>query len=318
MIESEISAPAFGGLSGARPGTTLNLMVFQGMQNLPLFAAQAKGFFARRGLAVDVKVAPNSDELRNGLAEGRYQIVHTAVDNGVAMADVAKVDIAAVIGGDDSFNHFYVQPDIASIPDLKGKTVIVDALDTAYAFQVYEVMKRNGLNKGDYTVKPVGATFRRLESMEKNKEDKASTLNPPFSLRADKAGLKDMGSVVKMIGPYQATAGMVLRTWAKENEDTLVKYLQGYIEGLRWGLDRANTEEATKLLADSLKLPPDMAAAGYAIVANPKTGLTWDAAFDIEGFKNVLKLRTDWTGQPTGPVEKYVDLTYYQKALSNL
>ncbi|WP_348932375.1 ABC transporter substrate-binding protein [Aquabacter sp. CN5-332] len=314
-----LASPAFEGTSGhAQVETRLNLMVFQGMQNLPLFAAQAKGFFARRNLVVDVKIAPNSDELRNGLAEGRYQIVHTAVDNGVAMSDMAKVDIAAVIGGDDSFNHFYVQPDIASIADLKGKTVIVDALNTAYAFQVYEVMKRNGLAKGDYGVKPVGATFKRLEAMEQDKEDKASTLNPPFSIRADKAGLKDTGSIVKMIGPYQATAGMVLRTWAKENEDTLVRYLQAYIEGLRWGLDPANAEETTTLLADGLKLPPDVAAAGYAIVADPKTGLTKDAAFDIEGFKNVLKLRTDWTGQPTGPVETYVDLSYYQKALAGL
>ena len=51
-------------------------MVFQGVQNLPLFAAQTKGFFAKRGLAVDMKFTPTSDELRNGLAEGRYQIVH--------------------------------------------------------------------------------------------------------------------------------------------------------------------------------------------------------------------------------------------------
>ncbi len=61
--------------------TKLTIMVFQGLQNLPLLVAQSKGFFAKRGLSVDIKIAPNSDELRNGLAEGRYQIVHTAVDN---------------------------------------------------------------------------------------------------------------------------------------------------------------------------------------------------------------------------------------------
>ncbi len=111
-----------------------------------------------------------------------------------------------MIGGDDSFNRFFVQPDIATFADLKGKAVLVDALDTAYAFQVYEVLKRNGLGKGDYEAKPVGATFKRLEAMEASKDDKASTLNPPFSLRAEQDGLKDMGSVTAMIGPYQATA----------------------------------------------------------------------------------------------------------------
>lgn len=299
----------------AAAATKLHVMVFQGMQNLPLLVARTNGYFSKRGLDVDLQIAPNSKELRDGLAAGRYQIVHTAVDNGVAMKDVAKIDVVAVIGGDDSFNRFYVQPDIAGIADLKGKTVLVDALDTAYAFQVYEVLKRNGLAKGDYEAKPVGATFKRLEAMEANKDDKASTLNPPFSLRADQAGLKDMGSVTGMIGPYQATAGMVLRSWGEANRETLVKYLEAYIEGLRWSLDPANRDEATRLLGVNLKLPQAIAERSYALATNPKTGLTRDAAFDMEGFRNVLKLRTEWTGQPTAAPETYLDLSYYQKAL---
>src|SRR5713226_4523146 len=133
--------------------TQLTVMVFQGVQNLPLFAAQTKGFFARRGLEVDIKIAPNSDEMRNGLAEGRYQIVHGAVDNAVAMAEVAKKDIAVINGGDNGFNELIVQPEIASYADLRGKTVIVDAVNTAYAFQLYDMLAQNGLKKSEYTIK---------------------------------------------------------------------------------------------------------------------------------------------------------------------
>jgi ABC-type nitrate/sulfonate/bicarbonate transport system substrate-binding protein len=85
------------------------------MQNLPLFAAQQKGFFAERGLPVDLKITPSSDEQRAGLSDGKYRIIHSAVDNGIALADVAKVDIAAVIGGADGFNRLIVQPDINAI-----------------------------------------------------------------------------------------------------------------------------------------------------------------------------------------------------------
>src|SRR4051794_26593222 len=73
--------------------TKLTVIVFPGVQNLPMFAAQARGLFAKRGLAVDLKFTPNSDELRNGLAEGRYQIAHSAVDNAFAMKDKANIDI---------------------------------------------------------------------------------------------------------------------------------------------------------------------------------------------------------------------------------
>src|SRR3954453_23945161 len=119
-----------------------------------------------------------------------------------------------------------VQRDIGSFAELRGKTVIVDALNTAYAFQLYAILAKNGLTRSDYTTKPVGATFKRLEAMTQEKDLKASMLNPPFTLRADKAGLKSLGSAVKILGPYQATAGIVRRDWAKANADTLVRYLQ--------------------------------------------------------------------------------------------
>src|SRR5258707_4647916 len=166
-------------LGPAKAQTQLTIMVFQGVQNLPLFAAQTKGFFGKRGLEVDIKIAPGSDEMRNGLADGGYQIVHGAVDNAVAMAEVARKDIAVINGGDNGFNELFVQPEIGSIADLRGKTVIVDAINTAYAFQLYEMLAQNGLKKGDYTVRVVGATFKRLEAME-DKSNSASMLNLPF------------------------------------------------------------------------------------------------------------------------------------------
>src|SRR5581483_5729788 len=116
-------------LTAARADTKLTVIVFPGVQNLPMFAAQAKGFFAKRGLDVDLKFTPNSDELRNGLAEGRYQIAHSAIDNAFALRDKANVDIAVVLGGDDSFNRLIVQDEIKSLADIKGKTVVVDAVN---------------------------------------------------------------------------------------------------------------------------------------------------------------------------------------------
>src|SRR5262249_50910771 len=127
---------------GRAEDVKLAVIVFPGVQNLPMFAAQAKGIYAKRGLNVEIKFTPNSDELRNGLAEGRYQIAHSAVDNAFALKDKASVDIAVVSGGDNSFNHLIVQPEITSLADIKGKTVAVDAVNTAYAFQLYEILRQ--------------------------------------------------------------------------------------------------------------------------------------------------------------------------------
>jgi len=303
------------------PLTQLTIMVFQGVQNLPLFAAQTRGFFGKRNLEVEIKIAPTSEEMRNGLAEGRYQIVHGAIDNAVAMAEVAKADIAVVVGGDNGWNQLIVQPEINAAADLRGKTVIVDAPNTAYALQLYDMLAQAGLKKGDYEVKVVGATFRRLDAIRDDKTIAASMLNPPFSVLAQKAGLKNLGSAVKTVGPYQATGGFVMRAWAKQNEDTLVKYLAAYVEGVRWALDPANKEHAIRLLMDRLKLAEDVATAAYTYATDPAEGFAKDGKVDVEGFRNVLKLRAQhlgtWGGTPPAP-EKYLDLSYYQKAFAGL
>ena len=292
----------------------LTVIVFPGVQNLPIFAAQAKGFYVRRGLDVEIKFTPNSDELRNGLAEGRYQIAHSAVDNAFALKD-ANVDIAVVLGGDNSFNHLVVQPEIQSLADVKGKTVAVDAVNTAYAFQLYEMLRQKGLNKGDYEVKPIGGTGSRLEAMTKDKTMVGAMLNPPFSIRAEKAGLKDMGTAAAALGAYQGTSAFVLRSWAGANADTLVKYLEAYIEGLRWSFDAKNRAEAVSLLVERLKLPEDIAALSYD---STKSDFNRDGAIDMDGMRNVLKLRAQFEGGTPATPEKYLDLSYYQKARAGL
>ena len=159
-----------------------------------------------------------------------------------------------MIGGDNSFNHLIVQPDINSLADIKGKTVVVDAINTAYAFQLYEMLRQKGLNKGDYEVKSVGGTGFRLEAMTKDKAMVAAMLNPPFSVRAEKAGLKDMGTPLRRSVHIREHLRSCCGLGVQTNADTLVKYLQAYVEEALES-DPKNRTEAVALLAERLKLP---------------------------------------------------------------
>jgi ABC-type nitrate/sulfonate/bicarbonate transport system substrate-binding protein len=314
-----LSAAPFGSSGNAQ--THLTTMVFQGVQNLPLFAAQQKGFFAKRGLSVDQRIAPSSQELRDGLAQGRYQIVHTSVDNAIAMAEQAKVDIVVVLGGDNGWNDLFVQPEIKTYGDLRGKTVVVDAPDTAFAFQLYQMLKLHGVGQNEIVLKPVGATRFRLQAITTDKGVAASMLNLPFSLLAEQAGIKKLATAVDVIGPYLSTTGFVLRAWAGDNGDVLVRYIQAYVEGLRWAMDPSNKAEAIELLAKGLNISQDIARRSYAVAVDPQQGFMRDAKVDIDGFKNVLKLRAelhgDWGGKPPAP-EQYTDLSHYQRAIAGM
>ena len=143
-------------------------------------------------------------------------------------------------------------------------------------------------------------------------------MNPPFSINAQKAGLKSMGTAAAALGAYQGTSAFVLRAWAPANSDTLVKYLEGYIEGVRWALDTRNKPEAVALMVERLKLPSEVAGEVYDIAADPKDGYDKDAALNMEGIENVLKLRAQFEGGAPAAPDKYIDLSYYQKAKAGL
>ena len=321
LVVGALAAAAMLTGGAAHAQTHVKVMVFPGLSNLSIYAAEHNNLFAKHGLAVELLYTPNSDVLRNGLAKGDHQIAHAAVDNAVAMVELAKADVAIVTGGDNGFNRIFVQPEINGYGELRGKTVVVDAPNTAYALLLYKVLKDSGLNKGDYVVKPVGGTTARLDAMTKDKANAAGVLNPPFSFRAKDAGLKDMGPAAKAIGAYQAGGAFVMRDWAKANSDTLVRYISAYVEGSRWALDPANKAEAIALLAERLKLAPQVAALTYAVATDPPDNIAKDAKFDMEGFKNVLKLRAEIEGQWGGnapPPGKYVHLSYYDRALASI
>jgi ABC-type nitrate/sulfonate/bicarbonate transport system substrate-binding protein len=78
----------------------LRIKVFPGPQNLALFAAQQNGFFSKRQLAVDIQFTTNSQELRDGLVAGAFEIPQAGVDNAVALVEVAKADVVIVAGGE--------------------------------------------------------------------------------------------------------------------------------------------------------------------------------------------------------------------------
>src|SRR5260221_3380657 len=311
------------GLSGAALSQTLlRVKMFPGAQSLPVLAAVQEGAFARHGLKVEVLFTANSDEQRNGLAAGEFQIAQAAVDNAVAMVELAKQDVVIVTGGDNSMNELIVQPDISSYAQLRGQILLVDALNTAYALQLKKILLMNGLKEGaDYTLNPIGGTAQRLKGLRENKAFKGAMLNPPFLIDAKASGLKSMGSAVDLIGPYQASGTFVLRSWGKANADTLERYIAGFIEGNRWAVAPANKDAAVKILTERLKVTPEVATRTWEILSDPKRGLARDGRFDMKGFENVLALRAEIEGSWGGTAPdggRYVDLGYYERALQRI
>ena len=284
--------------------------------------ADKQGFFAKYGLEVLNDNKKNSDELRSDLAAGKGDLAYLAVDNAVAMVELAHQDVVIFMGGEGSQNELMAQPTIKSIADLRGKTLIVDAPNTAYALQMKKILSLHGMTAGkDYEIKPFGATPQRLAAMRENKNFAGSMLGPPTSLVAKHEGFVSLGSVQQLIGPYQAAGFFTQRAWAKEHRDLLVSFLAACIEAQRWLLDPANKQQVITLLTAEYHLAPEIAVEDYEMAMHQPGGFAKDARLDLDGFENVLKLRADvegqWGGRPPSP-EKYYDPSLYDAALKKV
>jgi len=310
LVPLLLGAPA----KAAEP-TVLGVNAFPNAKALPLHAGIAKGFFERRGLRIELELTEGAQAQREGFAAGKFQIVHSAIDNAVFNIEVRKLDNVILSGGDSGMNEFYAQKGINSFADLRGRSIVVDAPDTAYALQARKIMLQHGLKEGDYTINPVGAATFRFKAMAENKDNAAAILNLPFNLQAEQIGMKNLGLLTDLLGPYQGAGAYAMRGWAERNRATLERYLAAYIEALRFVRDPANRTETIALLMEKLSLPRQIAERTYELLLDPAFGFTPDARFDRQGFRNMMALRAELEGKTTAAPERYLDFSYYEHAM---
>ena len=168
---------------------------------LPVMIAESRGILAKYGIEAEYLVRPSSESLRDDLAAGKGDVAFLAVDNDVAMVDSAGVDVVIVMGAESSENEIIAQPGTKSIADLRGRTLLVDATNTAYALELKKVLQMNGMQPGkDYQLKPVGSTPFRLQAMRENRDYAAAVMNPPFSIVAKQGGMVSLGSMRTLLG----------------------------------------------------------------------------------------------------------------------
>jgi ABC-type nitrate/sulfonate/bicarbonate transport system substrate-binding protein len=275
-----------------------------------LVVARAKGFFAAKGLEVDVMVTPNSTDQMRGLSLGSWQIVSTAFDNVLGWSGREGAEIVAMAQVAQGITlPVYVRPEIQSWEELRGKPLAVDAVDTAYALVLRRILLAHGLKmeRGDYTLLPKGATGHRLESMNQG-ETFAGVLNPPWDAKANAAGMKRFGDQREILPDYPGGVFAVNRNWADENRDTVIKYLGAWDQGLQWAQDGKNHGEVIKLISEAEKM--DEKSAANRLRQLPSSG-----RLNLAGLQAVLDLRVQFgLTPPMGKdLAKYYDDSFYNQ-----
>src|SRR6516162_2852798 len=215
----------------------------------PLTLAKEAGIFARNGLDVSLKKIPQASR-HLAIASGDIQCAATTVEtwivwnaNGVATTELFQMDKSYGADGMAARNT------IASIKDVKGKTVAASAPGTAPYFTLAWFLKKNGLTVKDVTVvnmEPAPAA----QAFIAGQNDVAMTYEPYLSAVREKP---EAGKIIATTLDYP----MVMDTFGctpkfiSENEAAVKALTKSYFEALE--LIKTDQKKAYEIMGADVK-----------------------------------------------------------------
>jgi NitT/TauT family transport system substrate-binding protein len=215
----------------------------------PLVLAKEAGIYSKNGLDVSIKKIPQASR-HLAIASGDVQCAATTVEtwivwnaNGVATTQLFQMDKSYGADG------MVVRNPIASIKDIKGKTVAASAPGTAPYFTLAWFLKKNGLTVKDVTVvnmEPAPAA----QAFIAGQNDVAMTYEPYLSAVREKP---EAGKIIATTLDYP----MVMDTFGctpkfiAENEAAVKALTKSYFDALE--LIKTDQKKAYEIMGADVK-----------------------------------------------------------------
>ena len=215
----------------------------------PLVLAKEAGIYSKSGLDVSIKKIPQASR-HLAIASGDIQCAATTVEtwivwnaNGVATTQLFQMDKSYGADG------MVVRNTIASIKDVKGKTVAASAPGTAPYFTLAWFLKKNGLTVKNVTVvnmEPAAAA----QAFIAGQNDAAMTYEPYLSAVREKP---EAGKIIATTLDYP----MVMDTFGctpkfiSENEAAVKAITKSYFDALE--LIKTDQKKAYEIMGTDVK-----------------------------------------------------------------
>jgi len=244
-------------MPGARAAESLEVSTVGGPSALlwPIFIGLAKGQFAAQELTIDLLFAPSSAALQQQVAAGSLKIADGGLIDPVrAIIQGAPLAVVRIEGQAPPY-ALLGQPAIKSIADLRGKTIMVGGAKDITRTYLERMLAPSGIKDGQYDLVYAGATAARFAALQSGAVA-AAILFPPFNFHAEAAGYTNLGLVVDYAKNLPFSGFAVNRPWADQHRQTVQKFLAAYNGAVAWFDQRANREEAIKILVDASKQEP--------------------------------------------------------------
>ncbi len=203
---------------------------------LAIWMAQDAGFYAARGLNVDVVAMAGGAEMADAFAAKRIDAMHIGLSS-VVRANARGADLRA-FGSLSNVIRFalFAAPGVATAADLKGKVVGVSSLGSESDATMTLALGQLGLTRADVTIKPIG--LPRLAAVKAG-EVAATAINEPDRSLAYAAGLNALVDLAPQRIPWLFTGLVAPRASLRDDRDRLARFLEATIEGNRLAMSDA-------------------------------------------------------------------------------
>jgi ABC-type nitrate/sulfonate/bicarbonate transport system substrate-binding protein len=123
--------------------------------------------------------------------------------------------------------------EISSMADLRGKTIGINRLGGTPHWVVRFMLRQAGLDpENDVRLIQTGQPPERLAALRSG-AIQATIADSPFSLIAEREGLRIIADVAELGIPYPQSALVANREWTRTKRDTARKVLQSLVDGNR-------------------------------------------------------------------------------------
>ncbi|PRP85466.1 hypothetical protein PROFUN_06835 [Planoprotostelium fungivorum] len=243
-----------------------------------------ENFFAAAGLnSVCTVNVPNSVAAYQYLANGTVDLLTGSIDNTLNRVFNRLQNVTALALTDLGPDYIIAGANgVNSIADLRGKSVIVDAVNSGFAYLIQSILLSNGLvlNK-DYTFVAVGSTPLRyaalLKGQANNQTVYASLLTYPYSgylQFANRTDLKVIARASDYISTYAASS-LNVQTSSLQNAtkvELYTRYLTAYVLTSNLLADPNNAGRIINDLARDLNVSTAVATYQYSVISDKRTG----------------------------------------------
>jgi NitT/TauT family transport system substrate-binding protein len=270
---------------------------------LPVYLAQAGGFYEKQGLAIDIISTEGGTRGIQVLLSGEIQAMHVGLSPVVA-ANAQGADVRAIASTTNTLPITIFAAKATTPPLPKGTVIGISTLGSETDIALTVALRALGLARADMQITQIGGTSQRFAAMTAGRIQAAPLLEPGTSAARQK-GYTAVYDLSAANTPWIFDAVVMTTSYLKDHPDDVQSFLKAYVEGAYWGM--ANEAKAKEVIAARFKTrDPVVIDASYAEF---KRLMPRDAKPSVEGAQNILKeLQATGLQVPSQKVEDYLDL----------